>query len=109
MSEPPTGTQQTVDVQDDTAANRYEARVDGQLAGIAQYIRTPELIAFVHTEVQPAYEGQGVGAALVRRSLDDARRRGAAVLAVCPFYAGWISRHPAYRDLLYSEQSRVTD
>ncbi|MEY6569767.1 GNAT family N-acetyltransferase, partial [Streptomyces sp. PGLac3x] len=46
---------------------------------------------------------------LVRHSLDEAREQGAAVLAVCPFYAGWISRHPAYRDLLYSEQSRAAD
>ncbi|MCK2140886.1 N-acetyltransferase, partial [Streptomyces sp. WAC00276] len=61
MSEPPTADPQTVDVRDDTEANRYEARVGGQLAGTAQYIRTPGLIAFVHTEVDPAYEGQGVG------------------------------------------------
>ncbi|MFE7852563.1 N-acetyltransferase [Streptomyces albidoflavus] len=47
--------------------------------------------------------------AAVRHSLDEAREQGAAVLAVCPFYAGWISRHPAYRDLLYSEQSRAAD
>ncbi|MFF8557743.1 GNAT family N-acetyltransferase [Streptomyces albidoflavus] len=109
MSEPPTADPQTVDVRDDAEANRYEARVGGQLAGTAQYIRTPGLIAYVHTEVDPAYEGHGVGGALVRHSLDEAREQGAAVLAVCPFYAGWISRHPAYRDLLYSEQSRAAD
>ncbi|WP_146058237.1 N-acetyltransferase, partial [Streptomyces sp. SM9] len=51
MSEPPTADPQTVDVRDDAEANRYEARVGGQLAGTAQYIRTPGLIAFVHTEV----------------------------------------------------------
>ncbi|MFE0222397.1 GNAT family N-acetyltransferase, partial [Streptomyces albidoflavus] len=61
MSEPPTADPQTVDVRDDAEANRYEARVDGQLAGTAQYIRTPGLVAFVHTEVDPAYEGHGVG------------------------------------------------
>ncbi|NBM18943.1 GNAT family N-acetyltransferase [Streptomyces sp. GC420] len=90
-------------------ARRYEARCGDEPAGIAEYIRTEELIAFVHTEVYPAYEGRGVGSALVRASLDRARKDGTAVLAVCPFYTAWIARHPEYQDLLYTKQSRVTD
>ncbi len=44
-----------VEVSDRPEAKRYEARVDGQLrvAGVAEYIRTTELVAFVHTEVAP--------------------------------------------------------
>lgn len=100
-----------VTVTDDPGANRYEARVGGseKAAGFAQYLRTHELIAFVHTEVDPAHEGQGIGAALVRESLDEARAAGLRVLAVCPFYSGYISRHPQYADLLYQNTSRVTD
>ncbi|MCX5202915.1 N-acetyltransferase [Streptomyces sp. NBC_00237] len=100
-----------VEIVDARESGRYEARVDGsdKVAGIAQYIRTPELIAFVHTEVEPANEGQGVGAALVRESLDTARAEGLRVLAVCPFYSGWIQRHPEYADLLYQSRSSVTD
>ncbi|MFB6593447.1 GNAT family N-acetyltransferase [Streptomyces diastaticus] len=109
MSEPPTTAPQTVDVRDDTTANRYEARVGDRLVGTARYLRTTGLIAFLHTEVEPEYEMRGVGGVLVRRSLDEAREQGAAVLAACPFYAGWISRHPAYRDLLHSERSRAAD
>ena len=96
-------------VSDAPEARRYEARLDGELAGWAQYMRTPELIAFVHTQVDPRYEGRGVGGALVRASLDEAREAGLAVLATCPFYTAWIARHPEYQDLLYGEQSRVTD
>ncbi|MFJ2743333.1 GNAT family N-acetyltransferase [Streptomyces sp. NPDC087440] len=100
-----------VDVVDAREAGRYEARVDGaeKIAGIAQYIRTPELIAFVHTEVEPAHEGQGVGGTLVRVSLDAARAEGLRVLAVCPFYTAWLQRHPEYADLLYQSRSSVTD
>jgi predicted GNAT family acetyltransferase len=95
----------------DGREGRWEARVgEGtQVAGFAQYIRTPELIAFVHTEVGPAHEGQGVGSALVRASLDDARAQGWKVLPVCPFYAGWIDRHPEYHDLRYTSRSSVVD
>jgi predicted GNAT family acetyltransferase len=99
------------DVTDNAAASRYEARLDGgpAVAGFAQYIRTHELIAFVHTEVDPSFEGRGVGSALARSALDAARADGQRVLAVCPFISGWISRHPAYADLLYQNRSRVSD
>ena len=44
--------------------NRWEARLDCQLAGFAAYHRTHELVVFTHTEVEPAFEGRGVGGAL---------------------------------------------
>ncbi|MFD7408529.1 GNAT family N-acetyltransferase [Streptomyces sp. NPDC059866] len=100
-----------VEVSNRPEAKRYEARVDGKLevAGVAEYIRTAELIAFVHTEVEPEYEGKGVGSALVRTALDEARASGLRVLATCPFFAGWIARHPEYQDLLYQSRSKVSD
>lgn len=100
-----------VDVIDVPEAKRYEARVDGEsrIAGVSDYIRTDELIAFVHTEVQPEYEGKGVGAALARIALDEARAANLRVLATCPFVAGWIARHPEYQELLYQARSKVSD
>jgi predicted GNAT family acetyltransferase len=99
----------TVEVTDAPESKRYEARVGGTLAGIATYIRTPEMVAFVHTEVEPEFEGQGVGSALARTALDEARARGQQVLAACPFFAGWIAHHPDYQDLEYRPRSRVSD
>ncbi|MET8437866.1 GNAT family N-acetyltransferase [Streptomyces sp900116325] len=100
-----------IEVSDVPEGRRYEARVDGNsvVAGFAEYIRTAELIAFVHTEVSSEYEGKGVGSALVRASLDAARAEGLWVLATCPFYAGWIARHVEYQDLLYQSRSKVND
>jgi hypothetical protein len=40
-----------------------------------------------------------VGGALALHSLDEARRRGLVVMPICPFYQGWIQRHPEYHDL----------
>ncbi|MEU6676506.1 GNAT family N-acetyltransferase [Streptomyces sp. NPDC046925] len=98
-------------VSDVPEANRYEARVDGEskVAGVAEYIRTTELVAFVHTEVSPEREGRGVGSALARTALDGARAANLRVLATCPFFAGWIARHPEYEDLLYQSRSKVSD
>ena len=50
-------------------AKRYEARLDGALAGFAEYQLTDELIVFTHTEVDPAFEGRGIGSALARFAL----------------------------------------
>jgi predicted GNAT family acetyltransferase len=97
------------EVTDAPDAKRYEARVDGTLAGVATCIRTPEVIAFLHTEVEPEYEGQGVGSAIARAALDEARARGQRVLAACPFIAGWIAHHPDYQDLEYQPRSTVSD
>ncbi|KEF19191.1 acetyltransferase [Streptomyces rimosus] len=96
-------------VTDDRAAHRFEARLGGELAGVAAYLRAEGLLALVHTEVDPVYEGNGVGSALTRHALDTARADGLRVLAVCPFVAGWMERHPEYRDLAYENRSRVTD
>ncbi|MBC6457270.1 GNAT family N-acetyltransferase [Actinomadura sp. HBU206391] len=102
-------TASTVRVTDAEGSDRFEARIDGELAGFAEYMRTGRLVVYPHTEVEPAYEGRGIGSALARAALDDARRRGLPVLAICPFIAGWMSRHPEYQDLAYQNRSTATD
>ena len=84
------------------SASRYEAWVDGEVAGFAQYQLTDELIVFTHTEVDSAYEGQGVGSAIAKFALDDVRAAGTRkVLPLCPFIKAWIGRHPDYASLVY--------
>ena len=73
---------------------RYEARLDGELAGILEYYVEGDRIDLIHTEVLPVHEGQGVGSALVRFALDDARRRGLGLIATCPYVRSYLRRHP---------------
>ena len=93
-------TTMTVVVTDNTMANRYEARIDGVLAGVSEYELTPDTIVFLHTVVAEEYEGRGVGTAIARYALDDARARGLYVRPLCPFIRGWMERHPEYSDLI---------
>jgi len=82
--------------------SRYEAHLDGALAGFADYKLTNSLIVFPHTEVDPAFGGQGVGGAIVQFALDDVRAAGThKVMPVCPFVKAWIERHPDYADLVH--------
>ncbi len=94
------GSQTTVEVRDNPDESRYEAYVDGQLAGYSAYLLAGSTITFLHTEVDDAFEGHGVGSSLVRQSLDQVREReGLRVSASCPFVRSWIREHPEYQDL----------
>jgi predicted GNAT family acetyltransferase len=80
--------------------HRYEALIEGKVAGFARFRLQPGQVIFWHTEVDPAYEGKGVGSVLTRHALDDVRTRGEHVVAQCPFIAGYIKRHQEYADLV---------
>jgi predicted GNAT family acetyltransferase len=81
---------------DNPDLERYEIRVADELAGFLQYRRRPGLVAFIHTEIDERFEGQGLGSRLIAAALDGARSDGIAVLPFCPFVNGFISRHPEY-------------
>lgn len=89
-----------LEVADNPSEHRFEVRADGAVLGLAAYRLRPGLIALTHTQVDPRLEGQGAGSMLARFALDDARRRGLAVLPFCPFIDGWMQRHPEYSDLV---------
>jgi uncharacterized protein len=87
-------------VRNDVADHRYVIDEDGEVAGFVMYRDRPGLIAFVHTEIDPRFEGRGLGGALVSSALDDARGRELVVLPFCPFVNAYIQRHPEYQDLV---------
>jgi predicted GNAT family acetyltransferase len=79
---------------------RYEAHLDGDLAGVLEYVVKGSRIALVHTEVAPRHEGRGIGAELARFALDDARRRGLRVIASCPYVRRYLMKHPEDHDIV---------
>ncbi len=83
-------------ITDASTRERYEAHLNGELAGILEYTVKRGRIALIHTEVLPVHEGRGVGSALVRFALDDARRRGLRVIAICPYVQDYLTRHPEF-------------
>ena len=93
-----------VAVNDVPARDRFEIEVDGALVGFVLYRRGPGTIAFVHTEIDQAHEGAGLGGILVSAALDEARREGSRVLPFCPYVRSYIERHPEYLDLVPAER-----
>ena len=87
-------------VTDNRAERRYEVYVGDALAGFVTYHAMPGQLTFIHTEVDPGLRRRGLGSALARGALDDARAKGVHVVAVCPFIETFIEGHPEYADLV---------
>lgn len=92
-------------VTDNPSELRYEIHVGGELAGEIRYRREPGAVVLVHTDIDPRFEGHGLGGQLVQGALDDLRARGLAVVPLCPFVAGFIGRHPEYDDLVTTDMA----
>jgi predicted GNAT family acetyltransferase len=90
-------------IHDVPEAGRYEARLDGSLVGWVDYRRTGSgarrrLVA-IHTEVPPEFGGRGIGGALVRRVVADAREAGERISPLCPLFLAHFERHPEDADV----------
>jgi predicted GNAT family acetyltransferase len=88
-----------VAIQDVPERHRYELTVDGEIAGFSVYRLSDGIMTFEHTEVDPAFEGQGLGSRLAKFGLDDVRSRGLRIRIECPFIRTYLRRHPEYADL----------
>jgi uncharacterized protein len=91
----------SVTVRDNADKSRFEAVDDsGAVAGFATYRHRGDTVVFLHTEVDDAYEGQGVGSKLAKAGLDAARQDERRVDPQCPFIKSYIDRHSEYADLI---------
>jgi predicted GNAT family acetyltransferase len=89
-----------ITVTNNVAASRYEVSLGAGLAGFAAYRTTDDSVVFTHTEIDPAFEGQGLAGALASAALDDVRARGLYAVPICPYIKTYIRRHPEYADLV---------
>ena len=66
---------------------------NGAVAEMTYSRVSPHRIIIDHTEVPDAFRGQGVGARLVARAVEDARAAGTRIIPLCPFAASQFRRH----------------
>jgi len=84
------------EITDNRDARRWEVRDGGAVIAYAEYRSTPTRIVFIHTVVDPDYEGRGIGTRIVRAALDDAVARELRIVPRCPFFRSYLARHPEY-------------
>ena len=78
--------------------NRFELHIADQIAFIDYIINKKGVIYLTHTEVPIALEGQGVGSAIVSKTLDFIREQNLKMAPLCPFVAAYLKRHPEKAD-----------
>jgi predicted GNAT family acetyltransferase len=100
--QPASSTSEEIQITDNPAQSRYEARAGDRVLGIVDYTVRPDGgLVLDHTEVFPGSEGKGVGTSLARGVLADVRARGIKPIIDCPFIAAYVRRHPdEYADLV---------
>ncbi|MBF6213491.1 N-acetyltransferase [Nocardia puris] len=86
----------STEVRDNTAQQRFEIYVDGAVAGHTEYQDTASERAFVHTEIDPRYEGRGYAKQLVAAALSRSRDEGFGILPLCPMVRHFVETHPEY-------------
>jgi predicted GNAT family acetyltransferase len=85
-----------VTVRKATERSRYEAVIDDDVAGYADYAEDDRTVVFPHVEVMRKWQGQGIASSLVRQAFDQVIAVGKTITPVCPFAVGFVKRHPEY-------------
>jgi predicted GNAT family acetyltransferase len=88
--------------EDGPASGRYVARADGidAEAELAYHHVDPELIIADHSAVPNVFRGRGLGRLLATRMVEDARKEGVKIVALCPFVNAERKKHPDWADAL---------
>ena len=66
--------------------SRYEAWVDGELVGFAEYHLDGSRLTLTHTEVEREHERRGIGSQLAKDALTDVGARGLELDSALPFH-----------------------
>lgn len=81
------------------ADDRYEIRIGGDLAGFTEFVDRGEQRIFYHTEIDEAFNGQGLSTILIGQALTDTRRVGMRIVPVCRAVAAYLKRHREFADI----------
>ena len=86
--------------EDGPTGGRYVVVVDGHEAEMTYSKAGASRIIIDHTGVPKELAGRGVGVALVKRGVEDARAAGIRIIPLCPFAKAQIERHKEWQDVL---------
>ena len=90
-----------------TAENRFESWIDGQLSKL-DYSLNGNTLVMTHVGVQPDHRGRGVAGKLTQVGLEYAIKNSLRVIPMCPYIAAYIRRNPQYKHLLEQQTSDRT-
>lgn len=90
----------TITREDGPSGGRYVTIVDGHEAEMT-YSRAGETrIIIDHTGVPRELGGRGIGKALVKAAVEDAREEGFKIIPLCPFAKAVLDKTPEWQDVV---------
>lgn len=89
-----------VEREEGATKGRYFVRVGDHLAEMTYTRIGNSGIIIDHTEVPQALGGQGLGLAMVKTAVNDARAKGCYIIPLCPFAKAQFLRHSGWQDVL---------
>lgn len=82
----------------------FKASSDGNPAGLMTYTWAGEDRFIIdHTEVEEAYNGQGVGKEMLMAAVDFARSNNKTIIPLCPFAKATFQKHEELQDVLVNQ------
>lgn len=88
----------------DEKHGNFEAFIEGNRAGLMTYTWAGEERFIIdHTEVDEAYNGQGVGKEMLLAAVDFARKNGKTIIPLCPFAKATFQKHEELQDVLVNQ------
>lgn len=93
---------ESIELKNNKAANRFEMLFEKHLS-VIEYEIKGDVIALLHTEVDPALEGRGAGTAIVEKTLKHIEDSGLQLLPLCPFVSAYINRHPEWERIVVQQ------
>ena len=93
-------------VKDNKDEGRFEMALGNETAFIEYAETGGGALALTHTEVPAQFEGRGVGARLVKGTLEIVRAQGLKIVPRCSFVAAYVQRYPEYQQLVAQESRR---
>lgn len=91
---------------DNAEARRFELAVDGGIVH-AEYNLVEGGVMITETITPIGLEGRGHAGALARHVLADIEARGLKILPVCPFFAGWLKKHPEHAETVHPTYRQI--
>ncbi|MBB4185934.1 GNAT family N-acetyltransferase [Sinorhizobium terangae] len=79
---------------------RYSATVEGYTGEMTYSRSSPTLIIIDHTLVPDELRGKGVGQALAKHAVEEARKGGWKIIPLCPFMRAQAMRHQEWQDVI---------
>lgn len=80
--------------------SRFEFEENGEVAYLEFDLDSDGWITLWHTEVPEPLRGRGLASTLAKTAFDYARENKLKVDVVCPLVAGYLEKHPEFKDLV---------